>query len=156
MKSETDSPHVITFPPLIYILGLFVGLFLRYSVQPLEFLANDYLPAFGWSLILISIVIFAMATKFFIKAHTNVDVRKPTTSIVASGPYKFSRNPIYLSMTLLYLGITILVNDFWLIVTLIPVLLTIQYGVIKREEAYLTKKFGETYIQYKKSVRRWL
>lgn len=155
MKSEKDSPHVITFPPLIYIGGLLIGFLLHY-VKPLMFLENDLFFYFGVGLIIVSIIIFIVATKFFVRAQTNVDVRKSTTSIVVNGPYKFSRNPIYLSMTLLYLGIFFLIKDLWLFILLIPVLLIIHHGVIKREEKYLTEKFGETYIKYKKSVRRWL
>ena len=154
-KKISDSPHVIALPPLIYIGGLILGLLFR-SIKPLEFFKNDLSLPLGVSLIIISIILVFMSIQSFSKAHTNVDVRKPTTSIVKGGPYRFSRNPIYLSMTILYLGITIWLNDFWLLIMLAPVVLIIQYGVIKREEIYLTRKFGETYIQYKKSVRRWL
>lgn len=154
MKSQTDSPNVITFPPLIYIGGLLLGLLLRYII-PLQVL-DGKLSILGWVFIVLSIILLIMSTKFFVKEHTNIDVRKPTTSIITSGPYRFSRNPIYLSMTIFYLGITILIGDLWLLFILIPILLTIQYGVIKHEEHYLTKKFGEKYTTYKESVRRWL
>jgi len=154
-KQTSDSPHVIAPPPLIYIGGLILSLLLRY-IKPLEFFKSDFLFPLGISLIVISITLIVIAIKFLTKARTNVDVRKPTISIVANGPYRFSRNPIYLSMTLFYLGVTVWLNDLWFFIILIPVVLIIQFGVIKREEIYLQAKFGETYTKYKNSVRRWL
>jgi len=154
-EHASDSPRVIAPPPLIYLGGLILGLLLHYE-KPLEFIPDSLSLLLSVILIAVSVVLVTTSIKFFAKAHTNVDVRKPTTSIVASGPYSFSRNPIYLALTFLYLGVTIWINDLWLLGMLIPVMLTIRYGVIKREEAYLEKKFGETYTQYKKSVRRWL
>lgn len=152
---NSDSPNVIGRPPIIYLAGLILGLLLRY-VKPIEILEGEPLFLLGWGLIIVSLVLFVSTIKLFAKKSTNVDPRKPTTFIITSGPYRFSRNPIYVSMTLLYLGITVLVNDYWFLIVLIPVLLIIHYGVIKREENYLADKFGETYVEYKKSVRRWL
>jgi protein-S-isoprenylcysteine O-methyltransferase Ste14 len=83
-------------------------------------------------------------------------VRKPTTSIVSTGPYRFTRNPIYLSMTLLAVGIAVLANTIWILVMLAPVLFVMQFLVIAREESYLTRKFGEEYLRYKSKVRRWI
>jgi len=155
MKKQRDSSNVIAPPPLIYLGGLLLGILLHY-VKPLEIFRNSYLIPLGWILIFISVIIFVMATKSFVKAHTEINPHKPTTSIIMNGVYSFSRNPIYLSMTILYLGVATLFNELWLLIILIPVLFIIRYGVIKREESYLTKKFGKKYTDYKASVRRWL
>lgn len=159
MKKEPiatqDNAGVIAPPPLIYLSGLAAGIVLHWF-NPLVFLPNTFALPLGIFLIVISIVLVVTAMRAFIKAKTNIDVRKPATSIVTTGPYRFSRNPIYLSMTLLVIGIAVWVNSLWILITLIPVLLVMQFGVIKREETYLTKKFGEEYIRYKARVRRWI
>ena len=92
----------------------------------------------------------------FKEAKTNFDPRKPTTAIITTGPYRYSRNPSYVSLTVLYLGIAIASDSVWVLAALIPTLLVMHYGVILREEHYLAEKFGEAYLQYKRSVRRWL
>jgi protein-S-isoprenylcysteine O-methyltransferase Ste14 len=81
---------------------------------------------------------------------------RPTTTIVESGPYRFTRNPIYLGMFLGLIGLAIAFNDLWLLVTLLPFALVIRYGVVAREEAYLERKFGDVYRGYRSRVRRWL
>ncbi len=159
MKTETnftsDSPQVIAPPPLIYLSGLAVGITLD-LLNPLPFTPDNLALPLGAALIVISIILVVIAIRAFIRAKTNIDVRKPTTSIVSTGPYRFTRNPIYLSMTLFTIGIAIWMNTLWIFITLIPVLLEIQFGVIAREEAYLTKKFGKEYLHYKSKMRRWL
>jgi protein-S-isoprenylcysteine O-methyltransferase Ste14 len=77
---------------------------------------------------------------------------KPTTALVTAGPFRYSRNPIYVALTLLYLGVAFLVNTLWILLLVVPVLVVIRYGVIAREEAYLTRKFGDAYHQYTTQV----
>ena len=81
---------------------------------------------------------------------------KPTTALVTEGPFRYSRNPIYVALTLLYLGVASLVNALWILLLVMPVLLIIRYGVIAREDVYLTWNFGEAYRQYMAQVQRWL
>ncbi len=89
-------------------------------------------------------------------AETTANPYKPTGALVISGPFRFSRNPLYLAMTLLYLGLALFLNTLWPVV-LSPILLTIMlFGVIFREERYLLLKFGTKYLKYKVAVRRWL
>ena len=92
----------------------------------------------------------------FRRARTSFDVRKPSTSLITTGPFRFSRNPIYLAMTLLQLGIGIAVDGVWILAALVRALVAMHYGVIVREERYLERKFGDAYRGYKTSVRRWL
>ncbi len=90
------------------------------------------------------------------RAGTNVNPYKPTSGLVVNGPFRFTRNPIYLAFTLLYGGIAALVNALWAIL-LLPILLVImRCGVIEREERYLEQKFGQEYLRYKERVRRWI
>lgn len=88
-------------------------------------------------------------------AETNINPFKPTTSIVRTGPFRFTRNPLYLAMTLIYLGLTLLANTWWCFPLLVPVLLLIHFGVVKREERYLERKFGDSYREYQSRVRRY-
>jgi protein-S-isoprenylcysteine O-methyltransferase Ste14 len=90
------------------------------------------------------------------RAKTTFDVRKPTSAIVTNGPYRFSRNPSYVSLTLLYGGIACLVNSLWVLLMVVPAVTVMHFGVIKREERYLEAKFGDEYREYKTTVRRWV
>jgi protein-S-isoprenylcysteine O-methyltransferase Ste14 len=90
------------------------------------------------------------------RAGSNVPTNMPTTSIVDTGPYRFTRNPIYLAMMLGLVGLAIAFDSPWPLVTLVPFALVIRYGVVAREEAYLERTFGEVYRRYRARVRRWL
>jgi protein-S-isoprenylcysteine O-methyltransferase Ste14 len=81
---------------------------------------------------------------------------QPTAALVTEGPFRYSRNPIYVALTLLYLGVALLINALWILLLVVPAVLVLRYGVIAREEAYLAWKFGDTYRQYTAQVRRWL
>ena len=90
------------------------------------------------------------------RAGSNVPTNRPTTTIVESGPYRFTRNPIYLGMFLGQIGLAIAFDNLWLLMMLVPFALVIRYGVVAREEAYLGRKFGDVYRGYCSRVRRWL
>ena len=90
------------------------------------------------------------------KAGTRVETYKPTTTIVVTGPYRFTRNPIYVGMFLGLIGLAIAFDSLWILATLTLFWLVIRYGVVAREEAYLGRKFGDVYLGYKSRVRRWL
>ncbi len=92
----------------------------------------------------------------FKRAGTSVDPLKPSTAILTEGPYRISRNPIYIGLTAAYAGIGIAVDAPWVWVLLLPTLVVMHYGVIAREERYLERKFGKEYLDYKARVRRWL
>jgi protein-S-isoprenylcysteine O-methyltransferase Ste14 len=87
---------------------------------------------------------------------TNVDPRQPATAIVTGGPFRYSRNPLYVAITAFYLGVTLLANALWPLILLVPLLLVTQFGIVRREERYLEAKFGDTYLAYKRRVRRWI
>ena len=155
MEIHDDSPQVIAYPPLIYLSGLVLGIAMHF-IDPMTFISEKLTLPLGVAALLLSWFLVIRAMRSLMDAHTNVDPRQPTTALVTSGPYAFSRNPIYLSMALFAVGIGILANELWIILTLIPVLGIIHIGVILREEKYLTKKFGEEYARYKARVRRWM
>ena len=90
------------------------------------------------------------------RAGTNIRPDQPTLALASDGPFRFTRNPLYIAVTGLYLGIALLVNALWPLVLLIPVLAVLRWGVVGREERYLEAKFGEPYRAYKARVRRWI
>jgi len=108
------------------------------------------------SLVVVAIALLSSAVAKFRASGTPVPARKPTTVIVRTGPYRFSRNPIYLAFSLLQLGIAIWVNSLWLLATLVAAVALIHYVVVPKEEQYLERRFGTQYLEYKASVRRWL
>ncbi len=110
----------------------------------------------GFAIIALSGVIVASAVLQFRRASTSFSDFAPATHLVTTGPYRLSRNPGYVALSLLYVGIGVAADNLWIVAGLVPILIVMQYGVIFREEQYLERKFGEEYLQYKASVRRWV
>jgi protein-S-isoprenylcysteine O-methyltransferase Ste14 len=110
----------------------------------------------GGTAVLVAVALFLYAVRTFRTAGTPVPGNRPTTTIVRTGPYRCSRNPIYLSFSLLQLGVAFWVNSLWLLVTLMPAVALMSFVVIPREEQYLETRFPSDYLAYKASVRRWL
>jgi protein-S-isoprenylcysteine O-methyltransferase Ste14 len=139
-------------------LGTFeLAAFVRAGHQPLAFIPGA-IPA-GWLGALVfalALALFAWAIATMTRAGSSVPTSRPTTTIVDTGPYRFTRSPIYLSMLVGLIGLAIAVNSLWLLLTLVPFALVIRYGVVAREEAYLERKFGDLYRRYRARVRRWL
>lgn len=91
-----------------------------------------------------------------VSAGTNVNPSLPTIALVSAGPFQFTRNPLYLALLLIFAGLSFVLGTWWGVIVLVPTILVLHYGVILREERYLEQKFGETYLQYKGRVRRYL
>src|SRR5262245_33462411 len=151
----SDNPNVLVFPPLLYSGTIVVSLLLHWF--------KPWYLTHSWPVRIVGIALIVGASglgiwgeKALKRAGTNVNPMQPTLAIVSDGPYRFTRNPLYLALVGLYLGITLAVGTAWPLVFLIPVLLVTHYGIIKREEKYLTGKFGEAYLTYMRSVRRWI
>jgi protein-S-isoprenylcysteine O-methyltransferase Ste14 len=142
-------------PPLVYMTSLVSGAVMHLAM-PLPFLPATLAVALGVPLVAVAIALFSYSVAQFRAAGTPVPARKPTTVIVRTGPYRFSRNPIYLAFSVFQLGIAISVNSVWLLATLVGAVALIHYVVIPREEQYLERKFGAHYLDYKAAVRRWL
>ena len=156
MDDTADTAQVIIRPPLAWGLAVIAGLALNWLV-PLPFLPVD-LPA-GWlgaMVFILALALVAWAIVTITRAGSNVPTNLPTTTIVASGPYRFTRNPIYLGMFLGLIGLAIAFDNLWLLMMLVPFALVIRYGVVAREETYLERKFGDVYRRYRARVRRWL
>lgn len=156
MSEETiDNPRVIAFPPALFAGTLALGLLLHF-IFPINFLPRSLSIASGVVLLVGAALIAISAFRAMRRPQTAVNPSQPTTAIVSNGAFSFSRNPLYLSLTRLYVGIALLFNVLWALLLLLPLIVVVQNGVIKREEHYLEQKFGDKYLRYKASVRRWV
>ena len=158
MKAESvenrDSAGVKVPPPFIFLGGLAVGFVL-------EALLGSSVPdtvqwVAGGLALLAGIALQTTFIAAFNRRGTAVEPWKPTTAIVTTGPYRFTRNPAYLGMALISVGIALLADSLWALAPLPIVLLLIDRTVIAREERYLERKFGDEYVGYKRGVRRWV
>ena len=156
MNAPPDTANVLVRPPIAWALAVLAGLALQWIV-PMPFLPAS-VPALwiGGMVFLAALALLAWAFATMTRAGSNVPTNLPTTTIVQTGPYRFTRNPIYLAMCLGLVGLAIANNSLWLLGMLVPFALVIRFGVVAREEAYLERKFGDAYRRYRAHVRRWL
>lgn len=152
---DTDNAGVVVKPPFLYLGVLAVGVVLEY-LWPVPFLPETAQYAIGAVAILLGLATVAACMGRFRAAGTPVEPYKPTSAIVSDGLYGLSRNPIYVALTLVYLGIGVAIDSAWILALVVPILIVMRHGVIAREERYLERKFGAEYLDYKASVRRWV
>jgi protein-S-isoprenylcysteine O-methyltransferase Ste14 len=145
----------IVRPPLVYLASIAAGLALHLA-WPIRVVPPGLSVPLGAAATAVAIGLFVVSVRRFRLAGTPVPGNRPTTIVVRSGPYAYSRNPIYLSFSLLQLGVALWVNSLWVLITLIPAVLLMSLVVISREEAFLEARFPSEYLPYKRSVRRWL
>ena len=152
---EKDNAGVIAPPPVIYVGPLALGLLIN-RFRPLALAPRRVARMAGWPLVVGGVTLVAWAIVTFRRARTPLNPSQPVTQIVTSGPFRFTRNPIYASLTAIYVGTACLANALWPLLWLPAVLAVMQRGVIEREERYLSRTFGADYDAYKARVRRWL
>ena len=156
MSQDTDTSNAAVRPPIAWILALAAGVAAAW-LYPLRFVPASVPGVWvGGAIFAIALALAIWAIVTIRQAGTQVETYKPTTAIVANGPYRFTRNPIYLAMVLGLIGLAIAFDSLWILATLVLFYLVIRYGVVAREEAYLERKFGDVYLGYKSRVRRWL
>ena len=151
----TDTAGVIAPPPVIYLTSLVIGLVFR-ALVPTPFLPRGLAFMLGAILIAIAVWLSVWGVRVMHRAGTSEKTSLPTTALVTTGPFRYSRNPLYVSLTLGYLGIAVAAQSLWALALLIVVLAVMLRGVIGREERYLERRFGADYLRYKERVRRWI
>ena len=157
MDTERDNPGVIAFPPLIWLVGAIVSTLVHFFVVHLPITTNYRVGLVCGIALMIVAPALALSALFTMRAAgTNVDPAKPALTIVRGGPFRFTRNPMYLALCLLQIALGFFLNDWITLLFVIPLFLILHFGVVLREERYLTAKFGEPYLQLKRQVRRWL
>lgn len=155
VRALPDHAQVVLPPPLIVVLGWGVGWLLERR-WPLLWNANPAWAIAGLMLVVAGLAIGASALWTMLAARTSPNPWKPTQAIAMDGPYAFTRNPMYLSFLTLYAGAGLYVRVTWVLILLPFVLVALQQLVIVREEAYLDRKFGASYRDYRRRVRRWV
>jgi protein-S-isoprenylcysteine O-methyltransferase Ste14 len=151
-----DTASVVARPPLIFLAALLLGLAVD-RLLPFTFPADDWVHwVLAGALILIGLALAAAGIGNFSSAATPVPTNRPTRALVTSGIHGWSRNPIYLGLFLIYVGIAIAARSLSALILTLPLAIVIRYGVVAREEAYLEGRFGDAYRDYRERVRRWL
>jgi protein-S-isoprenylcysteine O-methyltransferase Ste14 len=146
----------LRFPPPLLPLGFSAVAWWLQQSAPLTIGDAAFLQVTGIAVLALCALLAVIALIQFRRAHTHVEPWQPTTAIIDSGLFRYSRNPIYLAFCLATLGCGLLFNSWWGIIAVLPVALLLQALVIRKEEAYLAARFGDTYLDYKRRVRRWL
>jgi protein-S-isoprenylcysteine O-methyltransferase Ste14 len=156
MPRETDTSNAVVRPPIAWLAALVVGVAVDRLV-PLRFVPASVPRVWvGAAIFALGFALAIWAIVTIRKAGTRIETTRPTTAIVVQGPYRFTRNPVYLGFFLSLIGLAVAFDTLWLVVTLVGFYLVVRYGVVAREEAYLERKFGDVYLGYKTRVRRWL
>jgi protein-S-isoprenylcysteine O-methyltransferase Ste14 len=154
----TESADVAVKPPILFLAALGLGCILSLVLPIGPGLASPNRLGFGVGLlfVVLGLALGALSIRRFIQAGTSPVPGEPSTALVIEGPYRFTRNPIYIGFILIYFGLGLILTSLWVLALLIPVLLILQRGVVEREEAYLERQFGEDYRKYQARVPRWL
>ena len=158
---DNGTAGVIARPPLLFLAALLLGFVVDHLV-PLPRLipgigsAHTISAVLASALVLIGLALVAAAISNFSRAGTPVPTNEPTRVLVTTGIHGWTRNPLYLGMFLLYGGIGLAAQSPWILILTLPLAITIRYGVVAREEAYLERRFGDAYRDYKARVRRWV
>jgi protein-S-isoprenylcysteine O-methyltransferase Ste14 len=159
VSPEQSAADVANFglirPPFVYLGAIGLGL-LIHLFWPVQLLPASVSVPIGVMLVLVAGALFISAVRTFRNARTPIPGNRPTTTIVRTGPYAFSRNPIYLAFTLFQIGLAAWVNSLGMLLTLLPALALMVLAVVPREERYLEARFPSQYLPYKREVRRWL
>lgn len=156
-KSPQDRPNVIIFPPIILATTVALGCLLQWllPIGVLATLTPGWRTPAGAVVVLAGVLLAATGRRTLVRLGTNVSPLQPTTALATDGIYGWTRNPLYSGGTLMMLGIAIAFALDWLLLLILPSLLILHFGVVRREEEYLERKFGDRYRSYKSTVARY-
>jgi protein-S-isoprenylcysteine O-methyltransferase Ste14 len=154
-KIDKKGPAVKFPPPLVFLSLLLVGYGLH-QIAPISLGMPLWGKILGSALIIAGMCSLFVLLMTYLRNKTSIEPWKPTTHIITSGLYAWSRNPIYASFCLLTIGVGLFLNSLWIVLSFLPASVLVYYLAIKKEEAYLEAKFGAQYLRYKDKVRRWL
>lgn len=154
-ERSRETPKVMSCPPLVFLGALGLGLLLTWLLPPGAF-SSQPLRVTGAVLGLTGTLLGAWGVHTLHRAGTDVRPDHPVTTLVTGGPFRYSRNPLYIALIIIYAGITISLGAWWALATLVPALAIVQWRIVRREEQYLEARFGDKYRAYKARVRRWI
>jgi len=151
-----DNPGVIAFPPFIWLVSAVISALVHFFLIRLPIMSYSACLVCGIVFLILAPTLAWSALVAMRTAGTNVNPAKPALTIVRGGPFRFTRNPMYLALCLLQIALGFFLNDWITLMFVVSLALIFHYGVVLREERYLTAKFGEPYLQYKREVPRWI
>jgi protein-S-isoprenylcysteine O-methyltransferase Ste14 len=154
-SDPNDHPKIIAFPPLIWLVSVITSLLVHFAFA-VRMLPYGVALTLGIVCVIAAPCLAGSALVAMRAAGTNVNPAKPAVTIVRNGPYRFTRNPMYLALCLLQAGLGFFLNDWITLLFVVPLALVFHFGVILPEERYLTAKFGESYLTLKREVHRWI
>ena len=155
MDKPLDNPGVIAFPPLIWLVNALTSVVLHLFIR-LPIMKYSICLVCGMVFIILAPTLALSALRTMKAAGTNVHPSEPALTLVRGGPFRFTRNPMYLALCLVQIALGFFLNDWITLLFVVPLAFILRNGVILREERYLTAKFGESYLQFKSEVRRWI
>jgi protein-S-isoprenylcysteine O-methyltransferase Ste14 len=157
MKPRADNPGVYIPPPVFYALTFLSAVWMQKRIHLDDSLFHSRITkGVGVLFLLMAISFLVTSLAKFFKSKNTVVLIKPASSLQTNGVYSISRNPMYVGLLQIYLGITCFTGNWWNIILLPLLIFLMQVYVIKHEEDYLERAFGNEYLEYKKRVRRWL
>jgi protein-S-isoprenylcysteine O-methyltransferase Ste14 len=156
--NDPGTAGVVGRPILLFPTAIVVGLALdRLLPVPVPLPQVDVVAwTLAGALILLGLALFAAGVRNFSRAETPLPTTQPARVLVTTGIHRWTRNPIYLGFFLVYTGVGVAALSAWILILLLPLVVAIRYGVVAREEAYLERRFGDAYRNYKARVNRWL
>jgi protein-S-isoprenylcysteine O-methyltransferase Ste14 len=156
MAENEDHADVRILPPLLFLGSIGLGVLAQLAL-PFRFAEQSGLRVpIGLVAVAAGVAAIAWPIVWMRRSNQDPDPREPTPELILGGPFRWSRNPIYLGMTLIQLGVGVALGNGWVLLLLGPTLAILQREVIAKEEAYLSRRFGDAYAAYRRSVRRWL
>jgi len=157
MTNKKDNPGIVLPPPLIYAAVFFLSLFVQSKMAiDSSFFGTQNAKIAGYILIAISLFFIVPALIKFARSKNTLMTIRPASSLQITGIYAVSRNPMYMGLLILYSGIAFLKGNLWTFIFIPLIIIIMQAYVIRGEENYLLRAFGEQYVVYKKKVRRWI
>ena len=156
MTDQDQKGANVKIPPPLIFLGAILTGYAMHFILPLKIGDTAGLMIAGLATVLIALIFIILTILSFRRAKTAVEPWRPTSVIITSGVFGVSRNPIYLAFCWAVVGIGLILNSWWVLLSFIPAAVLITIFVINREEAYLESKFADEYLRYKTRVRRWL
>ena len=157
MNEKRDHAAIIAPPPLLLALCIAAGFIAQHLKRlPLFPGAPAFLRPLCISFFAVAAIIFFSAIRELVRHHTHPSPYKPTAELVVGGTYSWTRNPIYIALLLIVLALAVGVNSAWLLLSAMTLFVLLHFGVVKREEHYLSTKFGSIYDAYYRRVPRWI
>lgn len=150
-----DAPGIVVAPPVHYVVFLLMAFFADHF-YPVAMVNVPWSEPVGYGVVGLSFLWMWLVERQFRQCRTSSSCSHSAAALIVTGPFKYSRNPAYLGIALMFVGISLFVDSFWVFAAIVPASVSIHWFVIRKEEAYLARKFGDEYVQYRERVRRWI